>query len=179
MSTQFDFFFFFLFITTRDVESTKILLITTPNSRIFHTNFCTVILMAALYLHNALFNPVASEQSPPTVTSDPYTPHHGRYRSSQSSATVEPSFRTSSSEFSYPTEPLLDPEYTGSYAYADLLSRQPTHPSGPTPGWDMGLSLTGDKPTMGELKGFWEKAVKQRLRRLKIIKAALGMLLGM
>ena len=135
--------------------------------------------MAALYLHNALFNPVASEQSPTAVTSDQYTPNHDRYRSFQSSVTVEPSFRTSTSEFSYPTEPLLDPEYTGSYAYADLLSRQPTHPTGPTPGWDMGLSLIGDKPTNGELKSFWEKAVKQRLRRLKFLKAALEMLLGM
>lgn len=135
--------------------------------------------MAALYLHNALFNPAASAQSSATPTPDPYTPHHDRHRSSQSSVTVVPSFRTSNSEFSHPTEPLLNPEYSGSYAYADLLSRQPTHPSGPTPGWDMGLTLVGDQPTMRERKDFWEKAVKKRLRRLKVTKSALEMLLGM
>lgn len=133
--------------------------------------------MAALYLHNAIFTPEASESSIP-ASPDPYTPHHGRHRSSHSSFTVAPSFRTSTSEFSHPTEPLLHPEISGSHAYSDLLSRQPAHPSGPQPGWDMGLSLVGDQPTMRERKDFWERTVKKRLRRLRFTKLAMEMLLG-
>lgn len=133
--------------------------------------------MAALYLHNAMFSP--DTPHPPIPSSaDIYTPQHSRHRSSQSTATMTPSSRTSGSEFSHPTEPLLQPDTYGSMAYADILSRQPTHPNGPQPGWDMGLSLVGDQPTMDERKDFWERTVRRRLKRLRVTKGALELLIG-
>jgi len=126
--------------------------------------------MAAIYLHNAIFSPEPS-QSPIPVT---YSPRHSRNLSSQSSMTGS---RTSQ-EYSYPTAPLLPAEVSGSLAYADILSRQPMHPSGPQPGWDMGLSLVGDQPTMAERIDTWERAVKRRLKWLRSIKGALELLMG-
>ncbi|KAK0440060.1 hypothetical protein EV421DRAFT_1712847 [Armillaria borealis] len=105
--------------------------------------------MAALYLHNAIFSPEPVE----------LPPSHSR---TISTATL----RTIASDHSHPTEPLLDPSYSGS-AYLDLLERQPAHPRGPSPGWDMGLSLD-DIPTLGERRGYWEKAVRRRLKVLKL-----------
>lgn len=141
--------------------------------------------MAALYLHNAMFSqdapahPSLTHLPIPGPSSDPYTPKHSRHQSSQS---VAPSFITSTSEYAYshPTEPLLHPETTnsGSLAYADLLSRQPHHPSGPGPGWDMGLSLVGDVPTLPERKATWEAVIRKRLRRLRLTKGALEGLIG-
>jgi len=125
--------------------------------------------MAALYLHNAIFSPEVSQ--------DPVSRHRHEL-SSQSIVTVAPSYRTSFSEFSHLTESLLHPDTSGSPAYADLLSRQPAHPSGPQPGWDLGLSLVGDPPTIGERRDIWERAVKIRLKRLNLTKGMLELLMG-
>lgn len=115
--------------------------------------------MAALYLHNAIFSPEPVE----------LPPSHSR---TISTATL----RTIASDYSHPTEPLLDPSYSGS-AYLDLLERQPAHPRGPSPGWDMGLSLD-DMPTMGERRGYWEKAVRRRLKVLKLTVLVFEMVMG-
>jgi len=130
--------------------------------------------MAALYLHNAMFSPVAL-QDPVQGT---FSPQHRHKLSSQSNMTTAPSYRTSLSEFSHPTDSLLYPGTSGSLAYADLLSRQPMHPSGPQPGWDLGLSLIGDPPTMNERRDTWERAVKMRLKRLSLTKGMLELLMG-
>ena len=133
--------------------------------------------MAALYLHHAIFSPEASHTTLPSA--GVYSPQHIRDLSSQSTVTVIPSFRTSrDSEFSHPTEPLLHPDTSGFLAYADLLSRQPTHPGGPQPGWDLGLSLAGDPPTTKERKDTWERTIKLRLRRLSLTKRVLESLMG-
>jgi hypothetical protein len=135
--------------------------------------------MAALFLHNAIFSPESSQPPTPDTdiyNADIYSPHHRRNLSSQSTANVSP-FRLSQSEFSHPTEPLLHPDTSGFLAYAELLSRQPTHPMGPQPGWDVGLSLMGDPPTMRERKDTWEQAVKRRLKRLSLTKGALELLM--
>jgi hypothetical protein len=92
--------------------------------------------------------------------------------------TTAPSYRTSLSDFSHPTDSLLHPGTSGSLAYADLLSRQPAHPSGPQPGWDLGLSLIGDPPTINERRDTWERAVKMRLKRLSLTKGMLELLMG-
>lgn len=126
--------------------------------------------MAALYLHNSIFPP----QTLPHANT--FSPHHQRGQSS--TVTVTPSFRNSLSDFSHPTEPLLHPDTSGSLAYADLLSRQPTHPRGPQRGWDMGLSLVGDPPTLSERREAWTRAVKKRLRRLHLMKGVLELLMG-
>ncbi|KAK0457018.1 uncharacterized protein EV420DRAFT_534501 [Desarmillaria tabescens] len=115
--------------------------------------------MAALYLHNAIFSPEPAE----------LPPSHSR---TISTATL----RTIASDNSHPTEPLLNPLYSGS-AYLDLLERQPTHPRGPSPGWDMGLSLD-DTPTVRERKGYWEKAVRRRLKVLKLTVSVFEMVMG-
>ncbi|SJL10892.1 uncharacterized protein ARMOST_14287 [Armillaria ostoyae] len=115
--------------------------------------------MAALYLHNAIFSPEPVE----------LPPSHSR---TISTATL----RTIASDHSHPTEPLLDPSYSGS-AYLDLLERQPAHPRGPSPGWDMGLSLD-DIPTLGERRGYWEKAVRRRLKVLKLTVLVFEMVMG-
>ncbi len=115
--------------------------------------------MAALYLHNAIFSPEPVE----------LPPSHSR---TISTATL----RTIASDHSHPTEPLLDPLYSGS-AYLDLLERQPAHPRGPSPGWDMGLSLD-DIPTLGERRGYWEKAVRRRLKVLKLTVLVFEMVMG-
>ncbi|KAK0476999.1 hypothetical protein IW261DRAFT_299977 [Armillaria novae-zelandiae] len=115
--------------------------------------------MAALYLHNAIFSPEPVE----------LPPSHSR---TISTATL----RTIASDHSHPTEPLLDPSYSGS-AYLDLLERQPAHPRGPSPGWDMGLSLD-DMPTKGERRGYWEKAVRRRLKVLKLTVLVFEMVMG-
>ncbi|KAG7443194.1 uncharacterized protein BT62DRAFT_935146 [Guyanagaster necrorhizus] len=115
--------------------------------------------MAALYLHNAIFSPEPAE----------LPPSHSR---TISTATL----RTIASENSHPTEPLLDPLYSGS-AYLDLLERQPAHPTGPSPGWDMGLTLDYT-PTLRERKGYWEKAVRRRLKVLKLTVLIFEMIMG-
>ncbi|KAK0200711.1 hypothetical protein DFS33DRAFT_1266389 [Desarmillaria ectypa] len=115
--------------------------------------------MAALYLHNAIFSPEPAE----------LPPSHLR---TISTATL----KTIASDNSHPTEPLLNLSYSGS-AYLDLLERQPAHPRGPSTGWDMGLSLD-DAPTLGERKGYWEKAVRRRLQILKLTVSIFEMVMG-
>ncbi|KAF7977862.1 hypothetical protein HWV62_2382 [Athelia sp. TMB] len=156
--------------------------------------------LSALDLHNALFN-----QQP---SADIYTtpPRHTRHRSSasqQSQSTLQPqrgpppstprlhaSKQTHTpaqslsaphrNPYSYadPYSPLEDGLEHPDPAYAALLSRQPHHPAGPGPGWDMGLSLGGDPPTMAERKEVWQKEVRRRLRRLRTTKSVLEVLLG-
>jgi hypothetical protein len=129
---------------------------------------------AAVYLHNAIFSPESSR--PPSPNSNNVPAHHGRNISSQSSVTVTPSYRTSHSEFSHPTEPLLHPDTSGFLPYADMLSRQPTHPK--QSGWNLGLSLDGDPPTLKEREDNWQQAVKRRLKWLSLIKGTLEVLMG-
>lgn len=43
----------------------------------------------------------------------------------------------------------------------------------------MGLNLSGDPTTLREKKGFWEKKVRRRLRRLKAVKITLECVMGM
>jgi len=131
-------------------------------------NSTRALLMAALYLHNAIFSPEASQ--------DPASRHRHEL-SLQSSVTAAPNYRTSFSEFSHLTESLLHPDTSGSPAYADLLSRQPAHPSGPQPGWDLGLSLVSDSPTIRERRDMWQRAVKIRLKRLSLTKGMLELLM--
>lgn len=131
--------------------------------------------MAALYLHNAIFSPEIPQSPTPVV--DIYPRHHRRNQSSLSSIAAAPSVRTSN-DFSHPTEPLLHSDMSGSMAYADLLSRQPMHPNGPQPGWDLGLSLVSDSPTTRENKYVWEQSIKKRLQRLGLIKSVLEILMG-
>jgi hypothetical protein len=124
--------------------------------------------MAALYLHNAIHSTETSSSS-----RSPSSPHN-RNISTISSTTL----RTSTSEHSHPTEPLLHSGTSESVAYLDLLSRQPVYPHGPQPTHSRSLSLDGDPATMRERKGYWERTVKRRLRRLKLWKGSLELVLG-
>ncbi|KAF8064334.1 hypothetical protein FPV67DRAFT_1504536 [Lyophyllum atratum] len=120
--------------------------------------------MAALYLHNALH---ISDYEP--TSSNPHT----RNVSLISNATLQ-----NTSEFSHPTEPLLHSNTSESVAYLDLLSRQPTHPSGPRTTWTTSLSLDGDPVSTRERKGYREHFVKKQLRRLKLYKGSLEIIMG-
>lgn len=112
--------------------------------------------MAALYLHQALFQPADDSQLHPISTRNSRT-HPGRQLSSFSSATLN-----TSSENSH--APLVD-TFTESAAYLDLLSRQPPHPSeGPAV---TELSLHGDPITDRERRRHWERKVRRRLHTLK------------
>ncbi|KAJ7038875.1 hypothetical protein C8F04DRAFT_950626 [Mycena alexandri] len=121
--------------------------------------------MAALYLHNSIWVPDAAE-----------TPHglspHNRTTSSTTLQTLP------ISEHSHPTQPLLHSSTSESVAYLDLLSRQPTHPNAPR-GSAMGLSFDGDPTTVRERKGYVEKVVRRRLRRLKIMMAVLEVVMAL
>jgi len=64
-------------------------------------------------------------------------------------------------------------------AYQDLIQRQPTHPDGPTSGWDLGLNLLGDPVTTAEHKSFEDHQTKMKLRRLHAINFAFELLFGM
>ncbi|KAJ7161142.1 hypothetical protein C8R46DRAFT_1194458 [Mycena filopes] len=117
--------------------------------------------MAALYLHNSLWVPDATDS--PRGPS----PHNRSF----SSATLQ-------TDHSYPTQPLLHSSTSESVAYLDLLSRQPTHPNVPR-GSTMGLSFEGDPTTVRERKGYLEKLVRRRLRRLKILMAVLEAIIAL
>lgn len=123
--------------------------------------------MAALYLHNAIHTPDYEPKSfvPPH--------HHRRDTSSVSGATL-----VSTSEYSHPTEPLLQSNTSESVAYLDLLSRQPSHPGGPRPGWTTSLSLDGDPVSSRERKLFREHLVRKKLKRLRLYKGVLEVALG-
>ena len=111
--------------------------------------------MAALYLHQALFQP--ADAPPPQASSNRHSRHQGRQLSSFSSATLN-----TTSENSH--APLVD-SYADSSAYLDLLSRQPPHPSESSAITE--LSLHGDPVTDRERRTHWEHAVRRRLHRLK------------
>ncbi|KAJ6465697.1 hypothetical protein C8R45DRAFT_490772 [Mycena sanguinolenta] len=116
--------------------------------------------MAALYLHNSIWGPDATE------TPSPHT-------RTISSATIQ---TLPVSELSHPTQPLLHSSTSESVAYLDLLSHQPNHPTAPR-GSPVGLSFDGDPTTMRERKGYLEKVVRKRLRRLKAIIAILEVIM--
>lgn len=65
-----------------------------------------------------------------------------------------------------------------SAAYQDLIQRQPTHPDGPTSGWDLGLNLLGDPVTAAEHKSLEDHQTKMKLRRLHAINFAFELLFG-
>ncbi|KAK7055563.1 hypothetical protein R3P38DRAFT_2847836 [Favolaschia claudopus] len=111
--------------------------------------------MAALYLHNSIWVPDATE-SPRGASPHP----HAR---TTSNATIQ---TLPISDLSHPTQPLLHSSTSESVAYMDLLSRQPNHPTHPR-GSAMELSFDGDPTTVRERKGYFEKVVRRRLRRLK------------
>lgn len=125
--------------------------------------------MAALYLHNAIFSPETSDSSSTTSR-----PSHSRHLSVVSTGTL----RTSASEHSYPTEPLLYSGPSESPAYRDLLSRQPNHPDVPQLGWDAGLNLEGDLITIGERKEYREQSVRRKLKRLRFARCGLEIVMG-
>ena len=117
--------------------------------------------MSALDLHHALF---------PRDEPLPYHTH-ARHPSSLSTTTLHTA--ASPTFHSHPTEPLL-----GAAAYDALLARQPPHPAGPRPGWDMGLALAGDPETPHERRARRERAVRTRLRRLRALKRVLQLVIG-
>ncbi|KAJ6554367.1 hypothetical protein B0H19DRAFT_1071770 [Mycena capillaripes] len=119
--------------------------------------------MAALYLHNSIWVPDAAE------TPRGFSPHVRTI----SSTTLQ---TLSNSDLSHPTQPLLHSSTSESVAYLDLLSRQPNHPNAPR-GSPMGLSFDGDPTTMRERKGYLEKVVRRRLRRLKAMMAVLEVIM--
>jgi hypothetical protein len=122
--------------------------------------------MAALYLHNAFWSGRSSNSR-----NSPHT----RQLSNISNHTL----RTVTSESScHPTEPLLVSTTSESLAYQDLLSRQPTHPSGPQPGWDLGFNFEGDQTTMQERKGHRDQGVRRRIKRLRLAKGVLELVMG-
>ncbi|KIP03030.1 hypothetical protein PHLGIDRAFT_130393 [Phlebiopsis gigantea 11061_1 CR5-6] len=120
--------------------------------------------MAALYLHHALF---ASETPAPPPLS---RPSNGlQHQLSLSSVTV----RTSTSEHSHPTEPLLHGPYPQAAAYQDILASQPIYSETSRTSWTTGLSLTGNPVTSRERKRQWERQVRRKLRRLRWAKRVL------
>lgn len=87
----------------------------------------------------------------------------------------------SAASFLHPA-PERDESPTGqlfsSAAYQDLIQRQPTHPDGPTSGWDLGLDLLGDPITTAERKGLEDRQTKMKLRRLHVINIVFELLFG-
>lgn len=125
--------------------------------------------MAALYLHNVVFTPEPSENS----RSSPFP--HSRNLSTVSGTTLH----ASPSECSHPTEPLLHPTTPDSLAYIDLFSRQPTLVDEPGPlEWGPNPTLLGDPPTLREKKNFWERTLRKRLRRLRLLMRVLELIFG-
>ncbi|KAJ3742848.1 hypothetical protein DFH05DRAFT_1401060 [Lentinula detonsa] len=123
--------------------------------------------MAALYLHNAIFIPEPSETHSPE-----YFPHSRTLSST--------TLRTTTTEQSHPTEPLLHSTNSGSLAYQDLLSRQPGYPDGQSEQWTTALSLDGYPTPSKERQEYWEHSVKklQILKRIRLVlKVVLGALL--
>ena len=123
--------------------------------------------MSALDLHHALFSPFPPDDGP-----FPRLHPHARHPSSLSTT---PTLHAAASPppHSHPTEPLL-----AAAAYDALLARQPPHPAGPRPGWDMGLALAGDPETHHERRARRERAVRTRLRRLRALKRVLLLVIG-
>lgn len=120
--------------------------------------------MAALYLHNSIW--VADAAESPRG--------HSPHTRTISSATLQ---TLPISDQSHTTQPLLHSSTSESVAYLDLLSRQPTHPNAPR-GSPLGLSFSGDPTTMRERKGYADRIVRRRLRRLKAMMAVLEVIMG-
>ncbi|CAL1698185.1 unnamed protein product [Somion occarium] len=128
--------------------------------------------MAALYLHNALFaNDPPQTPSLAHRASSSRTPHD-RHLSSQSLVTL----RTTTSEHSHPSEPLLHGAYSESSGGHELLTRHPGYPNPPIPGLDPTL----ESAALGqrERRRQWELAIRKRLRYLRWGKRSLLLLIG-
>ena len=149
--------------------------------------------MAALYLHNAIWSPEQPEsaQWTPSSTTTTITATYGSNEHNNKKQDPRPpqrprrirslsagSLRTVPSDYNHPTEPLLRSGTSESIAYRDLLSRQPPHPDGPQAGWDVGLNLDGDPPTVQERRTHRELWLRRRLRRLRMAKATLEVIFG-
>lgn len=95
------------------------------------------------------------------------SPHY-RNASTISSTTIY----TKTSEYSHPTEPLLDAGTSEGVAYRDMLSQQPTFAD---------LSVDGGpvkKFPLMEKPNLWDRHMRRRYNRLKLIKGSLMILLG-
>ncbi|KAI0791036.1 hypothetical protein C8Q75DRAFT_86218 [Abortiporus biennis] len=128
--------------------------------------------MAALYLHNALFT--NEPQTPPVVARR--TPSIGRNHDRQLSSVSSVTLRTSTSEHSHPTEPLLHSPYNES-AFHELIPRQPVHLDRGV-NFDTSLSLETASVGHRERRRAWELARRKRLKRLRHVKRALLLLIG-
>ncbi|GJE88987.1 hypothetical protein PsYK624_050760 [Phanerochaete sordida] len=120
--------------------------------------------MAALYLHQALF---ANDTPPPSA--QPLRNSRGPHDLSLSGVTL----RTSTSEGSHPTEPLLNGPYGPSAAYQDILASQPVYSESHRASWTTALSLAGDPLSATERKRHWELQIRAKLRRLRWAKRVL------
>lgn len=123
--------------------------------------------MAALYLHNAIFTQEPSDSN--------------SQRSFAHSRTISSTtLRTTTTDYSHPTEPLLQSTNSGSLAYQDLLSRQPGYQDEESEQWTAELSPDNLPPTYKEGQDYREHSVRRRLRILKrsrlVLKAVLGAL---
>ncbi|EKM52381.1 uncharacterized protein PHACADRAFT_176385 [Phanerochaete carnosa HHB-10118-sp] len=115
--------------------------------------------MAALYLHQALF-----VNDAPAPTSQQNRTSRGMYDLSLSGVTL----RTSTSESSHPTEPLLNGLHAPSAAYLDILASQPIYYESNRTSWMTGLSLSDDLVLSSERKRQRERhLVHTKLRRLR------------
>ncbi|GAW06763.1 hypothetical protein LENED_008709 [Lentinula edodes] len=122
--------------------------------------------MAALYLHNAIFTPEPSDSN--------------SQRSFAHSRTISSTtLRTTTTDYSHPTEPLLQSTNSGSLAYQDLLSRQPGYQDEESEQWTAELSPDNLPPTYKEGQDYREHSVRRRLRILKrsrlVLKAVLAL----
>ncbi|KZT68027.1 hypothetical protein DAEQUDRAFT_766612 [Daedalea quercina L-15889] len=131
--------------------------------------------MAALFLHQALF---AEGSTPQTATSSSTRSSYTQDKrlSALSSVTLT---TASNSDYSHPTEPLLNlPDSEASSAYLDLLARQPRHPSSPGGPAEAALRLEGDPVTASEQRSHLERRIRRRLRRLRWTKRSLLAVIG-
>ena len=86
--------------------------------------------------------------------------------------------RTSTSEGSHPTEPLLNSPYGPSAAYQDILASQPVYSESHRASWTTALSLAGDPVSSTERKRHWERQIRVKLRRLRWAKRVLKVVIG-
>ena len=126
--------------------------------------------MAALYLHQALF---ANDSLPTPVQA------HRSSRGPHDYPTLSAvTLRTSTSEHSHPTEPLLHGPYPQDSAFQDILSSQPVYSESSRTSWNTGLSLSGDPLTPLERKSHRERLVRRKLRRLRWARRVLRGIIG-
>ncbi|KAI0077004.1 hypothetical protein K474DRAFT_1173425 [Panus rudis PR-1116 ss-1] len=134
--------------------------------------------MAALYLHNALFGH-EPPQPPPSLTRRRSSSHVplDRHLSSQSLVTL----RTTTTEHSHPTEPLLNTAYldtSSSVGHQRSPSGQPTRPDAHRIALQPTLSFESDPVSHREQRRRWELALRSRLRRLRWGKRSVLLLIG-